>query len=254
MKKILFISLICFWGIACKDQATNKVDSSSTKQKEINASDQSKIGRLNFAVTWRWTTDNVQFVIDNSTQMSSELSELWNQNIVENAYFDTNAPIDKLGNLPNITFFIKAENEEKAKAILNGLTVVKEEIAEYELHPVGMLWLDRNTTAINQKGITGSYVAIWETKRTLEASDPVLKKQSDKMLALWNAGTIENVYFDNTSGMRRNSITDFVFFVNSMTLEQAKVICETLPFFEQKIATYKMYQVGTFWMGRNNGH
>ncbi len=251
MEKLVFTILLSFLGAACMEPAQESSSQSGTNKTDAEVVQQAKIGRRNFAVTWQWTTDNVQFVVDNSAKISAELSELWNQDIVENAYFDTDSPIDKLGNLPNVTFFLKAKTVEEAETILNDLTIVQKGIAAYELHPVGILWLDRSTSVINQKGITGSFVAIWETKRSVKPSDPLLKAQNAKVLELWNAGTVENVYFDNTGTQGENDITDFVFFVNANTREEAAVICESLPFFEEEIATYKMYQVGTFWMGRS---
>lgn len=247
MEKLVFIFLLSLFSLGCVEKDAN----TQAEKVEAVQETQAQIGRSNFAVTWQWTTDNVQFVVDNSARISEELVKLWNQDVVENAYFDTNSPIDKLAHLPNITFFIKAFSEAEARSILDELTIVQKGIAAYQLHPVGLLWLDRSTVAINQKGITNSFVAIWETKRSLKTSDPLLKAQNDRVLALWNTGNIENVYFDNAGTNQVNDITDFVFFVNSNTRAEAEAICNSLPFFEEKVADYKMYQVGTFWMGRN---
>lgn len=246
MEKFIFIFLFSLISLGCADNTSDNQTRTAIAATET----QSEIGRSNFAVTWKWTTENVQFVVDNSPVVSEELIKLWNQDIVENAYFDADSPTDKLAHLPNITFFIKAFSETEARSILDDLTIVQKGIAAYQLHPVGLLWLNRNNKAINQNGITNSFVAIWETKRSLKTSDPLLKAQNDKALALWNAGKIENVYFDNAGTNRTNDITDFVFFVNANTRAEAEAICNSLPFFEEKVADYKMYQVGTFWMGR----
>lgn len=96
--------------------------------------------------------------------------------------------------------------------------------------------------------MTKSFVTVWRTNN--KPTDELTQAQNDKILELWNAGKIENVYFDIEGTQIANSKTDFVFYANTNTKEEAIAICESLPFFKENIATYKIYEVGVFWMGK----
>ena len=257
MQKTIFLFAISFLIFSCGDQPQNEESVNTSKQESSTQDDHSKIGRNTYAVTWKWTTTDSKFVQDNIPAISKELTNLWNEDVVENAYFNTESPVDKLDYFANIAFFLKAHTEKEARSILDQLTVVKKQIASYELHPVGQLWLDRKTDVINQRGITNSFVTVWTTvKSPLEGknADVLLKKQNDEMLDLWKKGIVENVYFDIEGTYKDNEKTDFVFFVNTNTKEEAEHICNNLPFFKENIASYEVYQAGVFWMGKSNNH
>lgn len=245
MRKIFILSLSLL-VLSC-GQKTKK-DTSPTSEVEKTTNNDSKIGRQNFAVIWNWTSTDVQLVTDNSVAISEELTNLWKEGIVENAYYNSDAKVDKLSHFPNISFFIKAESYKAAELLLNRLTVVKKGIAVYQIFPVGNLWLDRKYKTIHENGMTKSYVAIWQTEN--KPTDDLTKVQNDKVLELWNSGKIENVYFDIEGTQRANNKTDFVFYANTNTEEEARALCESLPFFKEKIATYKIHEVGVFWLGK----
>jgi hypothetical protein len=228
-------------------QKTKENNNSTTETEQSNL-DQSKIGRQNFAVIWTWTTTDVQLVTDNSVVISKELTNLWKEGTVENAYYNNDSKIDKLAHFPNISFFIKAKSKSDAESILNRLTVVKKNIASYQLFEVGLLWLDRKHKTIHENGMTKSYAAIWKTEN--KPTDELTKSQNDKVLELWKTGKIENVYFDIEGTQTANNKTDFVFYVNANSEEDAKELCESLPFFKENIATYKLHEVGVFWLGK----
>lgn len=63
---------------------------------------------------------------------------------------------------------------------------------------------------------------------------------------------IENVYFDIEGTQKSNEITDFVFFINANTIEEAKNICSQMPFVKENISSFKLYSVGVFWLGDEN--
>lgn len=67
--------------------------------------------------------------------------DLWRDGVVENVYFNADAKFTDDKPLPNVVFFITTEDEKKAKDILNQMVFVKKSIAQYELYPVGSLWL-----------------------------------------------------------------------------------------------------------------
>lgn len=227
-------------------EANNETRSKTVET--ISTTETSKIGRNNYAVVWNWTTTDVQLVTENVATISEELTALWKEDVVENAYYNSDAKVDKLSYFPNISFFIKAASYESAEVILNKLSVVKKGIALYNIYPVGNLWLDRKFKTIHENGMTKSYVTIWSTNKKPE--DGLTKSQNDKILALWNIGKIENVYFDIEGTQKANNKTDFVFYANANTEEEARAICESLPFYKENIATYKLHEVGVFWMGK----
>lgn len=232
--------------------------SCNTKEKEKTIAAETKIeanvekpiyGDKKFAIVWKWTTTNKQLVIDNAPAVSQELTNLWKRGIVENAYYDSDAKIDKFEFFPNITFFLKTESYETAEVILNNLTVVKKGIAVYTIYPVGTLWLGRKTDKINAKGITKSYVAVWTKNQDAKPTNELIVAQNDATIKLWNEGIIENVYFDIEGVQKANNETDFVFFVNANSEAGAKEICDKLPFSMENIASYQLLSVGVFWMG-----
>ena len=240
----LTLSLLVF---GCND--TKKEAKTETKTVESTSSQTSEIGNKNFAVVWNWSTSDEQLVSDNSPTISNELTALWKKGTVENAYYNSDSKIDKLSYFPNISFSLKAESYKSAEVILNKLTVVKKGIATYKLYPIGTLWLDRKSNTINENGLTKSFVTVWTT--TGKPTDELTQTQNDKVIALWNSGKIENAYFDIEGTHKANSKTDFVFYANANTEKEAKAMCESLPFFKEDIATYKIREVGVFWMGKN---
>ena len=112
--------------------------------------------------------------------------------------------------------------------------------------------LGRKSEVIEKNGLTKSFVAVWNTNKKPENSDVII--QNNLVLDLWNKGKIENVYFDIQGTQEANNKTDFVFYINTETKEDAIALCESLPFFKKNIATYEIHEVGVFWLGnyKNN--
>lgn len=255
MKHTLFYLLLSVLIVNCgKEAKKDKIDVKSETQ-ETTSIKSSEFGKTNYAVVWNWTTTDEQLVSDNTAKISIELTDLWNKGIVENVYYDSEAKTNKLSYFPNISFFMKVQSLEDAKTVLNNLTIVKNNIAEYSIHPVGSKWLGRNKEAITKNGITKSWVAVWATSvdHNSDASKDEVKQnakeQSDAVLSLWNQGLIENVYFDITGIQQKNDITDFVLYVNADSEKEARAILNELPFYKKNIAQYQMFSVGVFWMG-----
>lgn len=246
MQKTILLFLISFVVLSCGNQTQKEGSTQTSKQKTTASDDQSKTGRSIYAVIW--TTPNAQNISEYAETISTEFTELWKQDIIENAYFDKESGDMELDQYPNIAFFLKAKSKKEAISILNGLTLVKEGIASYKIFPVGTLWLGRNTDAVNKKGTSNVFVAVWTTQ-SLKPENKLVKAQSDDILALWNDGTIENVYFDIEGVMESNEKTDFVLYVNANSIGDAESICKELPYFKEGIATYNIYPVGVFWYG-----
>jgi len=246
MRRTIFYLALGLLILGCKiePKKTNTEDSSETQ--ETSTVETSKIGRTNYAAVWKWTTTDEKLVAENTVQIGEELNALWKKDVVENVYYNSNAKVDKLGFLPNIAFFIKAHTVQEARATLNDLTIVKKGLAAYTLHPVGNLWLERKE--LKDKELTLSFVSVWTT--TGKPSAELTKAQNDKILELWNEGKIENVYFDIEGTQKANDKTDFVFYVNTNSEEEARALCNSLPMYKENMATYELHSVGVFFMGK----
>lgn len=235
---------ICLVMFSCKNSVKQNSSDQQTGAENINTS----IGRNNYAVVWDWSTEDEESVIENSGAFTTELFSLWENNDIENVYFNTDAGLNAKMPFPTISFFIKAHSLGDAQLLLDSLTIVKKEIASYTLHPVGMLWLGRKQDSSTINTHRKSFVTVWETKDKRPV-DALSKAQNDAALALWNAGTIENVYFDIEGVTRTNKKTDFVFYVRAPNITEANSICESLPFYKESMASYRIFPAGAFWLG-----
>ena len=74
-------------------------------------------------------------------EQAAVLISLWEKGVVENIYLnrEVNKPQNK--RKANIVFFIKAKNKDEANEILKQLPFVQHDVINYELYPVGVLWL-----------------------------------------------------------------------------------------------------------------
>ena len=251
MKKLALLSFVAIL-FACNNQPQDQKTSNEPNQQPATTEvDNSKIGRKTFAIVWKWKTTDKKIFEENVLTISKEMEELWKKDVIVDAYFDNGTKIYKAGYFPNISCFLKAKSEEEAETILNKLTLVENEMAEYTIYPVGTKWLGRATEAINKKRFTKSFVAVWSTSEKFDQNDngDVIIAQSEALLKLWNEGAIENVYFDVEGTQKTNKVTDFVFFVNADSDKEAIEICDNLPFVQEKIATYILQPVGIFWLG-----
>ena len=248
MRHIIFYLAVCLLVFGCNDTKKEANTETESETVESTSTQTSKAGSENYAVVWNWTTTNEQLVTDNVPTISKELTALWQKGVVENVYYNGDSKIDKLSYFPNISFSLKAESYDSAQVILNNLTIVKKGIAVYKLYPIGTLWLDRKFKTIHENGMTKSFATVWRTSN--KPTDELTQAQNDEVLALWNSGKIENAYFDIEGTQKPNNKTDFVFYANANTKEEAIAICESLPFFKENIATYKIHEVGIFWMGK----
>ncbi|RLD53562.1 MAG: hypothetical protein DRJ01_19215 [Bacteroidetes bacterium] len=254
MKKIILLASIALI-FSCNNQKKEKKEITETKTE--TKVENSVYGTQNYAVVWKWTTTDKQLITDNAPTISQELNNLWKNGVVENAYYDANSKVDKFEHFPNITFFLRAKSLEKAKSILNNLTIVKKGIAEHTIYPVGTLWLGRNADKVNNYGNAQTYVAVWNTvteydnSKAKELIEKTAQEQNDAMLKLWKEGTVENAYFDIEGTVKHNQKTDFVFFINAKTEKEARVICDNLPFSKKHLASYQLLPVGTHWLGKH---
>ena len=254
MKKLLLIAIVGTTLMACNNQQKEKKIKTIVQTENSTDNENSKFGRKNFAVIWKWTTTDVEKVEKNTLKFADEMNALWKNGDIENAYYNADSKIDKLEHLPNVSFFLKSKTLDGAKEILNNLTFVKEGIVTPIIYPVGTKWLGRNKKAINKKGIKNSFVAVWSTLRVVDPikDGDIIMEQSTKLLKLNETGDIENVYWDLekvNDPTKNKEITDFVFFVNANSEDEARKICDNLPFTKAGIASYSLQSVGVFWLG-----
>jgi len=254
MRKIILLTVLLF-AFACNNQKKEEKGLNEIQEQNTSVNKDAESVKHNYAIVWKWSTSDKQLVTDNAPAISKELTKLWKDKVVENAYFDSDAEFDKFENFPNISFFLKAGSIDETETILNKLTVVKKGIAKYTIYPVGTKWLGRNSEVIVKKGIvTRAYVAVWNTLTEYDDANAKAlikenaKAQSDAILKLWNEGVVENVYFDIVGTSNLNSTTDFVFFINADSESDAKKICDNLPFSQKHIASYKLQPVGVYWL------
>lgn len=244
MSKIVSLIGICLLLFSCQ----NPGKQNSADQQTVAEAISSEHGRNNYAVVWDWSTKDEELVKENTGAFTTELIALWSNQDIENVYFNKEAGLNIEMPFPTISFFIKAHSPGEAQILLDSLTIVKKEIAAYTLHPVGMLWLGQKHDSSEINVDKKSFVCIWETKEERPV-DALTKAQSDAVLALWNEGTIENVYFDIKGVEGENQKTDFVFYVRAANITEAESTCKSFPFFTEGIATFKIYPAGAFWLG-----
>ncbi len=247
-------------AFACTSQE-KKIESENNNEivpeDETTLLEEANFGNQNYAVVWEWIAAEKAAVDEEHQNFSGEMMDLWKTGVLEDVYYNSDPTQDKFENYPNISCFIKAENPAEATRILDDLILVEKELATYTLYPVGTKWLGREKDTIIANGLTNSYVAVWSSEQPLDSQSDLLSAQYDSLLALNGRGVIENIYWDFEDGSEiletaenANSITDFVFFVNAASQEEAAEICNSLPFVTENIASYNLQKVGVFWLGK----
>lgn len=97
-----------------------------------------------------------------------------------------------------------------------------------------------------------TYAVMW----TIDTNDTELFKdtlvaQQTEMLALWQNGTLENVYLDNKKSedvINKGDVGKVMFFIKAKTEKEATNILNDLPLVKKKVAKYDLYPVGILWL------
>ena len=74
-------------------------------------------------------------------EQAAVMISLWEKGVVENIYLNRDANKPESNRKANIVFFVKAKNKDEANEILKQLPFVQHDVINYELYPVGVLWL-----------------------------------------------------------------------------------------------------------------
>lgn len=257
---LLTIVLASIFFVSCNNSG-NEINAENQEvieevNPENNAENTVNENLENFAVVWKWLPTDKELVENKVGDIAVEMTELWEAGVIYNTYFNTDISEEENEFYPNLSCFLKAKSKEEAHNILNDLSFVQNGIAEYTLHPVGTLWLGRNTDMIEKNGIKKSFVTVWTTSETFDpnTSQELISEQTQTISELWADGVVENAYWDmddtyKGENKESNNKRDFVFFVNADTENEAREICDNLPFVKNNIATYKLASVGVFWLG-----
>ena len=245
MKKIVFYIFSLLLLLACSEQ---KNDESTNENSTLNSSPKMET----FAVVWKGKTKEKKRILEHINEQHEQTKKLWEDGVIENVYFDKDGTFTDGETFPSISFFIKSKNIEDARNTLNQMAVMKYNIANYTLFPVGIKWLGRNAEALKLSKSTSNkvFVVVWETIVESKPNDKDIQIQANQTLELWNKGIIENVYFDVEGvSTKKSGKTELVYFINSKSENEAKSILDNLQFVKQGIANYKLLDVGMFWMG-----
>lgn len=93
-----------------------------------------------YGVVWASDSDK-QLSNQDIKSQSEDFTKLWNDGLIENAYFDIVGAGTGKRDRPTMVNFVNAENEEEANNILSNLHFIKHGTASYMLFDVGVLWL-----------------------------------------------------------------------------------------------------------------
>lgn len=199
---------------------------------------------------WDWATEGHAFILENLKEQSEDFQKLFDKGIIENVYLNNYeiAQVNEKAKMATIMFFIKATSEANAKAMLDEMKFVKTHVAKYRIYPVGSKMLGRLESADKNK--TFSFAAVWANTGNKELIDNNVEAQFEETVQLWNDGIIENAYFASEGAYKRASETPgMAYFVNAATEEEARAILDNMIFVKKGIATYRLFPVGTFWLG-----
>lgn len=92
-----------------------------------------------FATIW-FNNSNRDTVAKYSDRQVTELLDIWNKGIIENAYYAVENDQEQEGAIPGFMFFVNAPSEQEARAICDDFLYAKKGIATYTMHPVGKYW------------------------------------------------------------------------------------------------------------------
>ena len=245
--KNLFLLILVALLMACTNQGNEqKTDQPVVVEKNTNAQTIIK----NYAVVWAWTTENHEFILENLKWQIEDFQKLFDKGIIENVYLNNYefTQLNDKAKMTTIMFFIKAKNEKDVRTMLDEMKFVKTQIAKYQIYPVGSKMLGRSESANLSK--TFSFAVIWANTGDKELTDNNVQEQFEQTVQLWNNGLIENAYFATESAYKRaNETPGMAYFVNAATEDEARAILDDLIFVKKGIATYRIFPVGTFWLG-----
>lgn len=102
------------------------------------------------------------------------------------------------------------------------------------------------------KGGAQNYAVVWSwlTKDAALVEENVVA-QADQLTELWKKDLIENAYFNTEPSDQLANNPDISFFIKTASEEKAHNLMDDMIFVKKGISEYKLYPVGTKWLGRN---
>jgi len=94
-----------------------------------------------YAVVWDSISQESPMYKQHIQEQAAALMSLWKKGRVENIYLNHEVHKTKSDRKASIVFFIEANNKDEANEILKQLPFVQHDVLNYELYPVGVLWL-----------------------------------------------------------------------------------------------------------------
>lgn len=111
----------------------------------------------------------------------------------------------------------------------------------------------KETKATEDVVVLNNYAVVWDI--LTDDHDYVmnyLPEQGDELDDLFSNGTLENAYLNNYEFVELNNdaaLASVMFFVKAESVIDAQSIIDKMSFVRNKVATYNIYPVGTFWLG-----
>ncbi|GAB3926145.1 DUF6491 family protein [Larkinella terrae] len=243
---------ITFLGLyACQSNKTNE-ESTQQDTTVIAAQDAADVAAQKYFVITSWTTTDRNKAITHIQNQQKQLMELWNKGIVENIYYDQKGKFADNEPLSVVAFFIKASTEDAAHLALDTTDLVKNNLADYSLRPVGQRVFDRSKKAMNLASKANRvYAVIWAFLVERDKLDTnVLREQAIRNEKLEQEGVLENGYIDlNSLSANSGGTQPGIYFINAKNEVDARKVLDTMPLVTSKQAAYGLRNVGQFLAG-----
>jgi len=189
MKKIILpLSLILLCATGCDQKHKNENPQGDLAE---NVSQNNKGGERTNSyaiITFIATTDKQKY-IDNISQQTDQLDELWSNKVVGNIHMDTES--NEIA--PTIIFFMKAKSEKEVRETLDKTNFIVNGVGRYEVKPVGDLIYQMNNRTTEVKASKDhTYSVVWEYAKSIDQIPlDVMQKQLDEEKKLFDQGIIE---------------------------------------------------------------
>ena len=251
MRTLLLLSSLL--GIYACQSNNQKVE--STPQDSVAVEQQVAVdteATKTFFVLTSWATTDRNKAMAHIPNQQRQLMGLWNKRIVENIYYDQKGKFSNDQPLSLIAFFIKASTENNAHLALDTTDIVKNNLANYTLRPVGQLAFGRSENATKVGSEAGHvYAVIWAfLEKGNKIDTTVLKQQIKVDTKLQQDGIVENGYIDqNSLSAQSNGTQPGLYFINTKSEADARKVLDAMPLVKSKMATYGLRDVGQFFTG-----
>ncbi len=252
LTKRLAIAFAALNLIACDQTKSTSQTQNGSAVSEESPGQKSREQNTYFVIS-SWITKDRQEALNHIPNQQKQLMSLWNRGLVENIYYNQKGKFSDGQPLSLIACFVKAENEDAARAMLDTTDIVKNKLANYTIRQVGNVISSRSENAVKLSAGTAieSYAVVWELKNQDAKKDStIFISQSKTTAQLQNVGIIENIYVNTESiGKKNSDIKPAVFIINAKNEAGARQVLNEMPIVKSGIASYGLHHVGQFMSG-----